>query len=93
MSPVRQTITESVYDQPFAGTLAYTHVSLPWVSQYMDVVSGTNVIQVCQRRERKLNNNGWMGSIGGSAATVIAVFLPHSFLKSSVSLFSLFRRF
>ena len=43
MSSVGQTITESVYDQPFPGTLAYAHVSLPWVSECVDVVSGTNV--------------------------------------------------
>lgn len=43
MSSVGQTITESVYDQPFPGSLAYAHVSLPWVSQRVDVVSGTNV--------------------------------------------------
>lgn len=51
------------------------------MSQCVDVVSGTNVIQACQRRERKLNNNGWMGSIGGSAATVTVVFFPPLLFK------------
>lgn len=44
MSPVGLPVTESVFDQPFPDTLAYTDMSLPWVSQCVYViVSGTDV--------------------------------------------------